>query len=54
MTLDCSGMRPEDKELMKPAEGWTKLMYQQLLADGIRLFKEKQEWTATPWTNCFG
>jgi succinate dehydrogenase/fumarate reductase flavoprotein subunit len=49
--LDCSSMRPEDKDLMTPAEGWTKLQYEQLLAAGIRPFEERQEWTATPWTN---
>ncbi|MFC1901440.1 FAD-dependent oxidoreductase [Chloroflexota bacterium] len=51
--LDCSRMRPEDKELMTPAEGWTKLQYEQLLEAGIRPFEERQEWTATPWTNSF-
>jgi len=51
--LDCSGMSPENKKLMTPAEGWTELMYQQLLEAGIRPFEEKQEWTATPWTNSF-
>jgi len=51
--LDCSDMRPEDKKLMTPAEGWTALMYQQLLKAGIRPFEERQEWTATPWTNSF-
>jgi len=39
--LDCSGMRPEDKELMTPAEGWTELMYKQLLKAGIRPFEER-------------
>jgi len=51
--LDCSGMKPADKELMTPAEGWTALMYKQLLEAGIRPFEERQEWTATPWTNSF-
>jgi succinate dehydrogenase/fumarate reductase flavoprotein subunit len=49
--LDCSGMKPEDKKLMTPAEGWPRLQYEQLLAAGIRPFEERQEWTATPWTN---
>ena len=49
--LDCSGMSAENRKLMTPAEGWPKLQYEQLLAAGIRPFEEKQEWTATPWTN---
>jgi succinate dehydrogenase/fumarate reductase flavoprotein subunit len=51
--LDCSRMRPEDKKLMTPAEGWTKLQYKQLLEVGIKPFEKRQEWTATPWTNSF-
>ena len=36
---------------MAPVEGWPKLQYDQLLAEGIRPFDERQEWTATPWSN---
>jgi len=49
--LDCRGMKPEDKELMTPAEGWTALLYKQLVEAGIRPFEERQEWTATPWVH---
>ncbi len=49
--LDCSAMKPEDKEAMTPKTGWTKLLYEGLLEDGIRPFEERQEWTVTPWTN---
>lgn len=47
--LDCSGMKPEDRQIMTPAAGWTGLQYQQLLQAGIKPFEERQEWTATPW-----
>ena len=49
--LDCSAMAPEDKEMMIPKAGWTELLYNSLLEAGIRPFEERQEWTATPWTN---
>lgn len=49
--LDCSSMTPEDKEMMIPKAGWTELLYKSLLEAGIRPFEERQEWTATPWTN---
>ncbi len=49
--LDCSGMKPADKDLMMPAEGWPKLQYDQLIESGIKPFDERQEWTATPWTS---
>ncbi len=51
--LDCSPMTPEAKKLMTPAEGWTEIQYKQLLEAGIKPFEERQEWTATPWTNSF-
>lgn len=51
--LDCSAMTPEAKKLMTPAEGWTEIQYKQLLNAGIRPFEERQEWTATPWSNSF-
>jgi succinate dehydrogenase / fumarate reductase, flavoprotein subunit len=48
--LDCSAMKPEDKEVMTPVAGWTGVQYKQLLQAGIRPFDERQEWTATPWS----
>lgn len=42
--LDCSGMTPENKELMRPAGGWSELQYGKLLESGIRPFEERQEW----------
>lgn len=49
--LDCSGMKTEDKKIMEPAAGWTGLQYQKLLKAGIKPFGERQEWTATMWSN---
>ncbi len=42
--LDCSGLTPENKELMTPRIGWMKLQYDRLLKAGIRPFEERQEW----------
>jgi len=47
--LDCSALTPENKRIMTPEVGWTKLQYDRLLEAGIRPFEERQEWTATPW-----
>jgi succinate dehydrogenase/fumarate reductase flavoprotein subunit len=42
--LDCSGMKPQNVELMKPGAGWQKLNYERLKGLGIDFFKDKTEW----------
>jgi succinate dehydrogenase/fumarate reductase flavoprotein subunit len=42
--LDCSQMKQEDKELMKPTAGWMELNYQKLLKMGMNFFEDKLEW----------
>jgi len=42
--LDCSPMKPEDRELMTPKGGWMALNYQKLLDMGMNFFEDKLEW----------
>lgn len=42
--LDCSLMKPEDKEMMQPKEGWMALNYHKLLGLGMNFFEDKLEW----------
>jgi succinate dehydrogenase/fumarate reductase flavoprotein subunit len=42
--LDCSSMKPEDIETVKPGAGWQKLNYERLIKLGIDFFKDKTEW----------
>ena len=42
--LDCSPMKPEDRDMMQPRGGWTKLQYEKLQNKGLRFFDQKTEW----------
>lgn len=42
--LDCSPMKPEDRELMKPKDAWMALNYSKLLDMGMNFFEDKLEW----------
>ncbi len=42
--LDCSPMKPEDKDMMQPRGGWTKLQYGKLQKMGLKFFEQKTEW----------
>ncbi|MFH1487613.1 MAG: FAD-binding protein [Pseudomonadota bacterium] len=42
--FDCSGMMPEDIELMKPGAGWMKINYEKLLGVGMDFFGDRLEW----------
>lgn len=42
--VDCSLMKPRDREMMEPIGGWTELQYHRMLEMGIRFFDEPTEW----------
>jgi len=42
--LDCSPMKPEDRELMQPKGGWMKINYEKLKKMGTDFFEQKLEW----------
>lgn len=42
--LDCSLMKPESRELMRPKGGWMKLNYEKLEKMGMDFFEKKLEW----------
>jgi len=42
--LDCSLMKPEDRELMQPKGGWMKVNYEKLKKMGTDFFEQKLEW----------
>lgn len=42
--LDCSRMKPENRELMKPKGGWMQLNYEKLKELGMDFFEQKLEW----------
>ena len=44
IVFDCSQMKPEDIEIMRPAGGWMKLNDTKLLQEGIDFFRQKIEW----------
>jgi len=45
--LDCSPMKPEDRELVTPkGGGWMELNYKKLKALGMNFFEDRTEWTA--------
>ncbi len=45
--LDCTSMKPEDRELVTPkGKGWLEFNYNKLKGLGINFFEEKIEWTA--------
>lgn len=42
--LDCSSMKPESVELMKPEAGWMGINYKRLKELGMDFFRQKLEW----------
>ena len=42
--FDCSRMKREDIDIMRPAGGWMKLNDTKLLAEGIDFFRQQIEW----------
>lgn len=52
--MDCSAMKPEDVEIMKPGAGHMLLGYNKLLDIGIDFFGQKTEWMPRPYFSLAG
>ena len=52
--LDCSHMKPEDRELMKPQGGWMQLNYHKLRELGMDFFDDMLEWMPQIRASCGG
>ncbi|HME43317.1 MAG TPA: FAD-binding protein [Syntrophorhabdales bacterium] len=53
--LDCTKMKPEDRELLTPkGKGWMRLNYLKLEDMGIHFFEEKSEWMPQMWRSAAG